>query len=204
MKRVEITYRSEANEVSKLHARLERAEKTLAKKLANAEKYGVAEWTGEQHSEWLETVDTENGWLVNKEDINRNGVWYDLIRAEREVEDIKDRIQKAEKRLEKAETALQEYYDEVEKIADIKTREELYREEFEKEQKVWAKDGIKLLARYTGYTPNGKRFWVERNCGWTERSWHCWTLTFANENGKAYTVFTSGEFWRAYLYIKNN
>ena len=203
MKRVEITYRSEANELGKLNARLERAEKTLAKKLANAEKYGVAEWTVEQHSEWLKTVDTENGWLVNNEDINRNGAWYDLISAEREVEDIKDRMQKAERRFEKAREELLDYLDKVTMIEDLKKREELIKQEFEQEQKVWAKDGITLTGRYMGVTPKGKRFWIERNNGWTERSWHCWTLTFASD-GKAYTVFTSGEFWRAYLYIKNN
>ena len=69
--------------------------------------------------------------------------------------------------------------------------------EFEKEQKQWAKDGITLEARYYGTTPNGKRFYIERNNGVTFRSMHCFTLTIDGE-----TIFTSGEFWRAYAEIK--
>ena len=61
MKRVEITYRSTANELNKLNERLERAEKTLAKKLAIAQKLGVADMDVEQHREWLRTVPAAHG-----------------------------------------------------------------------------------------------------------------------------------------------
>lgn len=199
MKRVEITYRSTANELNKLNERLERAEKTLAKKLAIAQKLGVADMDVEQHREWLRTVPAENGWIVNKEDKKKNGAWLDLFGAEREVADIKERITYAEKRHQKAEQMFEEYIAEVEKIEDLKMREELRKLEFEAEQKEWAKDGITLEGRYYGATPNGKRFYVLGNNGWTERSLHCFTLYIDGE-----TIFTSGEFWRAYGVIKKS
>ena len=89
------------------------------------------------------------------------------------------------------------YHKEVQKITDLKEREKLMQAEFEKEQKQWAKDGITLEERYYGTTPNGKRFYIERNNGVTFRSMHCFTLTIDGE-----TIFTSGEFWRAYSEIK--
>lgn len=204
MNRVAITYRSKVAELEKLNARLERAKATYQKRLTAAEKLGVAEMTTEEHIEWMKTLETENGFLVNKADIKKNGAWFDLIGAEREVEDIEWRIEVAEKNFNKAQEELEEYNRQVEEITDLKQKEELFRLEFEEEQKEWAKDGIKLTARYIGYTPNGKRFWVERNHGFTERSWHCFTLTMTDDEGNANTVFTSGEFWRAYAIIKKN
>ena len=127
------------------------------------------------------------------------GAWCDLFGAEREVADIKERITYAEKRHQKAEQMFEEYIAEVEKIEDLKMREELRKLEFEAEQKEWAKDGITLEGRYYGATPNGKRFYVLGNNGWTERSLHCFTLYIDGE-----TIFTSGEFWRAYGVIKNS
>lgn len=199
MKRIEITHRKEMNELEKLAARLERAEKTLAKKKANAEKYGVSEWETEDRNAWLATVETKDGWIVNKADIDRNGAWIDLSMANREVEDIKGRIAKAEIRLAKAEEEVEKYHKEIEAIEDLQRKEELWKLEFEEEQNEWLKDGIHLEGRYYGTTPNGKHFYIERNHGWTERSLHCFTLTIDGE-----TIFTSGEFWRAYGIIKKS
>ena len=78
-------------------------------------------------------------------------------------------------------------------------KEELYRLEFEEERKEWLKDGIVLESRYYGMTPSGQRFYIHGNCGMTLRSRHCFTLTI---NGD--TIFTSGEFWRAYSVIKRS
>lgn len=199
MNRIEITYRSNANELVKLNERLEKAEKVLAKKQIIAEKLGVADMDGEQHREWLATVPIQDGWIINKEDIKKNGAWFDLYRAEDRVAEIQKSIAYAEKKFAEAEKKLDEYHAELEKIEDLKMKEEMWKLEFEAEQKEWAKDGITLNGRYWGLTPNDKTFYIHRNHGFTERSLHCFTLIV---DGK--TIFTSGEFWRAYGVIKNS
>ena len=199
MKMVEIKMGSIAKELEKLETRLEKAEAKLAKAEAKAEKFGCR-WTKEEHREWLGTVETtEMGWIVNDADIKKNGVWFDWQMAKDNVEEIKAKIENATARYEKTEEEVEKHHKEIEAIADLKMKEELYKLEFEAEQKEWAKDGINLEGRYYGETPNGKRFFIERNHGFTKRSWHCFTLTINGE-----TIFTSGEFWRAYAVIKNN
>lgn len=197
MKRAEITLRSEARELEKLAARLERAEKAYAKKLAAAEKLGVAEWTCEDYQNWIETVETQNGWIVNKADVKKNGAWFDLARAEREIADAKERIEKAEARFENSRMAVETLYKEIREVEDLKKKEALAKAEFEQEKKEWAKDGIELEGRYYGRTPNGERFAIVGNNGVTMRSFHCFTLYIGGE-----TVFTSGEFWRCYAVIR--
>lgn len=199
MKQIEITLASNVKEMEKLTARLERAEKSYAKKLAAAEKMGVANWSDKEHNAWLQTVPTENGWIINKADVKKNGAWFDLVRAEDDLEDIRERIANAEKRLEKAQTAADAYHEELRQITDLKQREELMKLEFEQEQKEWKKDGINLEGRYYGTTKSGKRFDIYRNNGYTDRSWHCFTLWLDGE-----VIFTSGEFWRAYGIVKNS
>ena len=199
MKRVEITFRSATNELEKLNKRLERATKSYEKKLAKAEKLGVANWTNEDRNEWLKSVPSDNGWIINKEDVKKNGAWFDLYSAEKEIERVKESIAYSEKRLEKAETSLYEYHKELEEITDLKEKERLAKLAFEQEQKEWLKDGITLEGRYYGVTPNGKRFGIVGNNGFTIRSRHCFTLYIDGE-----TIFTSGEFWRAYGVIRNS
>lgn len=199
MKRIEITLRSYTTELEKLYARLEKAEKAYQKKLAQAEKFGVATMTDEEHFEWLKTVPTCNGWITDKAAIKKNGAWFDLISAKRNISDIQRSIEHAERRFEKDEQAVEEYRREIEAITDLKEKEKLFKLEFEKEQAEWLKDGIKLEGRYYGITPSGKKFWISRNNGFTERSFHCWTLYLDGE-----TIFTSGEFWRAYGIIKQS
>lgn len=200
MKRVEISYTAKMAELNKLIERLDKAGKALAKKRAIAEKLGVADWDDEEHMEWLRSVPTtENGFIIEKADVKKNGAWFDLSLAEDRVEEIRSQIEKAEERLDKAEAELNAYHEEVERIEDLKKKEELFKLEFEQEQKEWAKDGITLKGRYYGTTPQGKKFWIEGNSGYTRRSLHCFTLTIDGE-----TIFTSGEFWRAYGVIKNS
>lgn len=201
MKRVEITFTKYQKELEKLNARLERAEAAYEKKLAIARKYGVENWTSEDRRAWSETVDTTpNGFFINREDEKINMAWWNLTCAEREIEDIKGTIERAEKRLEKAENEVIKYRAELDKIADLKAKEEFAKKEFEEEQREWAKDGITLEDRYCGLTPTGKRFVIYGNTyGFTNRSLHCFTLRI---DGK--TIFTSGEFWRAYAVIKRN
>ena len=182
MKRVEITFNSIANELLKLN-----------------EKLGVADMDNDQHREWLQTVPTEGGWIINKEDIAKNGAWFDLISARNRVDEIKRSINNAEKRFEQAEEKVTEYRVQVANMKDLQQKEELRKLEFEAEQKEWMKDGIELKGRYWGITPQGKKFNIYGNNGFTIRSLHCFTLYINGE-----TIFTSGEFWRAYGVVKNS
>lgn len=199
MKMVEIKMASVVKELEKLETRLEKAEAKLEKAIAKVEKMGC-KWTHEEHREWLANVETtEDGWIINKEDIKKNGAWFDWWRAEDAVKEIKEKIEYAERRFEKTEEEVERHREEVAKMENLKKKEELQKLEFEAEVKEWAKDGITLERRYAGYTPNGKRFVIDRNHGFTTRSWHCFSLWIDGE-----TIFTSGEFWRAYAVIKNN
>ena len=93
MKMVEISYRSITAELLKLNARLERAQKALEKKQAKAEKLGVADMDNDAHREWLKGVETnEMGYILNKKDVQKNGAWFDLYSAQREVEDVAKQI----------------------------------------------------------------------------------------------------------------
>ncbi len=197
MKRVEITFTKYQKELEKLNAQLERSKKAYEKKYATAVKCGVAEWTREKYHEWLANVETVNFFIVNKEDVKLNKAYTDMMYAEMELQDIEERIASAEKRLEKADEKVQQYYAELEKIDDLKAKEELAKKTFEEEQKEWAKDGITLEGRYYGITPKGYKFVIYGNNGFADRSMHCFTLRI---NGM--TVFTSGEFWRAYAMVK--
>lgn len=199
-KRVEITYTSIMAELNKLNTQLEKAQKALAKKEAAAEKYGVKDMDSEAYREWLKTVPTQDGFITNKEDVKKNGAYFDYIMAQDRVGELEYKIENAEKRLAKAEEKVDEYHKELEAMEDLKRKEELQKLEFEQEQKEWAKDGITLEKRYHGITPGGKRFSIEGNSGWTMRSRHCFTLYLEGYG----VVFTSGEFWRAYGVIKNN
>ena len=198
MKMVEIKYNSLINEMNKLIEKKARIEAKIEKTTAKVEKLDC-KWTWEEHREWLKTVPTEGGWITNKEDIKKNGAWFDWSGAQDDLKDVEGRIERLQDRIEKAEKSVDEYHAELERIDDAKKREELWKLEFEAEQKEWAKDGIKLNRRYAGLTPSGQKFMIYGNNGWTERSLHCFTLYI---NGSV--IFTSGEFWRCYLTIKNN
>lgn len=198
MKMVEITYSKHQKELEKLNAQLERAEKTYAKKLEIAKKYGVENWNPDDRNAWVQTVPTtQSGFFVNKADEKKNGAWWDYIIAAHDIDDIKDRIERAEKRLAKSEQEVNKYYEELDRLADLKAKEEYMKKQFEQEQKEWKKDGITLESRYLGYTPQGRRFTIHGNSGFTNRSLHCFQLIINGE-----TIFTSGEFWRAYSEIK--
>lgn len=200
MKMIEISFNKHQKELEKLNAQLERAKKAYGKKLLTAQKYGVADWSIADKNEWLSTVPTtENGFIINSSDIKKNGAWFDLFIAKDTIKDITERIEKAENRLYKAEQKVNEYYEELEKIADLKAKEEFRKLQFEQEQKEWAKDGITLKGRYYGATPQGNKFLIAGNNGFTNRSLHCFQLVINGE-----TIFTSGEFWRAYSVIKSN
>lgn len=198
MKMVEIKLRSITAEYEKLIARKERIEKALAKAEAKCEKLGC-KWTDEERREFLRNCEhNEAGWMTNKKEIEMNGAWFNWTGYEFDLKRVNESIEHIAKRLNEAQERAEDYHREVAKIADAKTREARWQEEFEAEQKDWAKDGITLEARYYGKTPKGERFCIYQNDGYTDRSLHCYTLQIGGQ-----TIFTSGEFWRCYLVIKN-
>lgn len=74
--------------------------------------------------------------------------------------------------------------------AEAKKAAEDFENEFIRNGKAW-KDG---------FTKSGKRFILDGNCGMTERSRHCYTLTIEGLG----CVFTSGTLEAAVEYIMNN
>lgn len=83
-----------------------------------------------------------------------------------------------------------------------------YKKQFEKLAKVFWEHGDKALAmvytqqgrRFKGVTASGKRWTLDGNCGWTERSRYCGTLYIEGEG----VIFTSGRLDRVFDYILNN
>ena len=200
MKRIEITYNGYQRELEKLNTQLEKARTAYEKKLAAAQKYGVENWTPNDRHEWVQTVPTtETGFFINKADEKKNSAWFDMSCAQDRVEEITGRIARVEKRLHNAEQEVNAYYEELDRLADLKAKEELMKKQFEQEQKEWAKDGITLNRRYEGTTPQGKQFAIYSNNGYAYRSLHCFQLVIDGN-----TIFTSGEFWRAYAVIKKS
>ena len=201
MNRIEITYRSQINELTKLNEKLEREEKAYQKKLEKAQKLGIAEWTNKELNEWAKTCPTIDGiWFANKKDAEKNGAWYDLQIARDHIEETKERIEKREKKLAQTQVLIDDYYEKVEEFNDIQRKLEMWKLEFEEEQREWAKDGIILEGRYYGKTPSGKNFEIYRNTyGYTERFMHCYTLKIGGE-----CIFTSGAFWLAYITIRDD
>ena len=216
MTRTEITLNRYQKELDKLNAQLARAEATYDKKLTIAQKYGVDTWDNDTHAKWLETVDSNNGWIVNKEDIKINTAWFDLGSAEDRINELQDAIERAVKRLDKA----QKEYDaecgrQVEaemtntraEIADNYLTMKLSQEEIEAMQEQmraeWLKDGIVITEFHSsgldGITPQGKHFYFYINNGITDRSWHCYTLCIDGT-----TYFTSGTIQSCYRTIKHH
>lgn len=197
MKRVMISYAAKMKEVIKLQERLEKAEKKLEKVYATAEKYGVRDWTKEDYLAWMETVEVVDFTIVNKEDIKKRTAYNDISWVKHDIDDIKRHLDYESRQLEALKEKHDAFCEELKNTEDAKAKEALWEADFEQEQKEWAKDGITLEERYAGKTPKGQRFYIIRNSGYTDRSFHCFTLTVGTQ-----TVFTSGEFWRAYMEIK--
>lgn len=198
MKMIEIKLRSQTAELEKLTAKKERAEAKLQKARAKAEKLGVAGWSMEDFRAYVDTMEVKDGWFTDKKQIEKKAAWSDRWSAERELNEINASIERAENRFAKAEAEVETYREQVKAQMSAKAYEDLMKVTFEEEQREWAKDGVNLEGRYYGETPKGKRFWIEGNHGFTERSRHCFTLTIDGE-----TIFTSGEFWLCYSIIKN-
>lgn len=82
-----------------------------------------------------------------------------------------------------------------------------YQKQFELLSKVFFEHGEKALAMhfmqyghtYEGVTASGKKWILEGNNGWTERSRYCGSLWIQGEG----TVFTSGKIDKVFDYILN-
>ena len=86
-------------------------------------------------------------------------------------------------------------------------RSNSYQKEFELLSKVFFEHGEKALAmnymqygrNFEGVTASGKKWILERNHGWAERSRNCGSLWIQGEG----TVFTSGRIDKVFDYILN-
>lgn len=199
-------------ELEKLSARLVREQAKLAKKTAAAEKIGATCTRAEWFAGMREAYTDEQRWAFTEK-------WS----AENDVADTEGRIANAEKRLAKLTVKVEAQQEataneaaEVERISRIETKwidatpeqREADAARRKAEYEKWLAefkaeclaDGIiidRVCGRYfTGTAANGKRFFLDGNSGWTNRSRKCYTLTI---NGN--TVFTSGEFLTAYRYL---
>ena len=203
MRLAEISFRAEVKELEKLEAQYERRAKALDKAKAKAEKYGVAEWTSEERNAWLATVEMKGFYIKNKEDVDKNGAWFNLVLAKNSLQETERALERCKERLEKKEEAYNEVLTQVEE-EKIEKRDDLIKVTLEEMIKEWAKDGIKLEGAngrmFWGKTPQGKSFYIDGNrYGYTTRTLNCYSLSIDGE-----TIFTSGLFWRAYHKIKNN
>lgn len=83
-----------------------------------------------------------------------------------------------------------------------------WQKEYERLAKVFLEHGAEALSMifyqrgrdYEGVTANGKKWTLDMNHGWTERSRYCGTLWIEGEG----TVFTSGRLDKVFDYILNN
>jgi len=83
-----------------------------------------------------------------------------------------------------------------------------WEKEYEKLAKIFLENGAEALAMvfmqkgnsFEGVTVNGKKWFLERNNGWTQRSRYCGTL-YIQDVG---TVFTSGRLDKVFEYILTN
>ena len=218
MTRTEITLNSCQRDIDKLKAQLERAYAKKEKKLAVAKKYGVDTMTIEQHNAWLATLETtDSGFIVNKQDIEVNGAWWDLYSIESEIGDLLRRLDKKQalydkySRINDAEIEQRnndQITDERAEMAASYLTHSFTEEEIKAMQDKmvaeWLKDGIKITEFYgggfCGYTPNGKSFAIGANKGMTTRSDHCYTLYIEGRG----MVFTSGTIASVYRSVKSH
>ena len=83
-----------------------------------------------------------------------------------------------------------------------------YQREYERLAKVFLEHGAEALSMnfyqygrdYEGVTVKGKKWTLEMNHGWTDRSRYCGTLWIQGQG----TIFTSGRLDKVFDYILNN
>lgn len=209
-------------EIAKIAKSLERYEAILAKKTEQCIKLNC-NWTDEEYRSRMQQLHARHEgeqvvYFGNDDDLitkKQHGAWFDKSIAEDNVEDSKRRLANAEKRYAKISEAVrteneksEEFKKAYEHASEMERRmlEKKAEEEYEK-WLAWfkaecLKDGVVINEATNNYcngiTPSGKKFSFWINNGYTERSWHCYTLYI---EGK--TIFTSGEFWRCYNTVKH-
>lgn len=197
-------------ELDKLNARRIREQAKLEKKTAAAEKVG-ATCTREEWFAGMREAYTDE----------QKDAWFEMSCAKTDLADTERQIAQAERNLAKLTGKVEAQQEanaareaEETRINSIEIRFltaeqiEANRKAKEAEYEKWLaefkaeclKDGIRIDKAcgsfFTGWTKNGKRFFIDGNCGYTSRSRHCYTLKINGE-----TIFTSGEFFTAYRYL---
>lgn len=192
-------------ELNKLYKSLERYQGLFEKKQKKCIELDC-NWSDE---EWCEHRDANE---VTKQ---QHEAYFDMTLYEQYIEDTKHRIGTLEKtqskyeKLVKEENAKNEAFKaEYDRLSEME--KQLNANKYE-EYEAWLakfkadclKDGIVIESANSafvyGTTPNGKRFTIYANNGYTERSYHCYSVRI-----EANTIFTSGEFWRAYQVVKKS
>jgi hypothetical protein len=203
MTRAEQKVNSINKEIEKLTKSLERYAGLLSKKVAKCEKLDC-NWTREEMF-----VKRENNEMSDEQ----WSAWFDKGLAEGNVEDTQHRLDNAFKRLERANAELEKVAEQIEldqMISDKELqwmqarelKEDAYYEWLRQFKADCLKDGIIIDEASSnwiaGNTKSGKRFTMYINNGWTERSWHSYTLRIDGT-----TYFTSGLFETGYRYLMN-
>lgn len=215
MTMIERQVESIRKDIAKLEERLEKHLARLEKKTAAAAKLDALEYK----DEWDIGEEIRPGVTVRtKENAKKFGAWFDMRGEQHEVEDLKRRLENANKRLAKAMPKAEaevEKREQDERANEMETKfynaanSKKSKEEREAEYLAWLewfkaeclKDGV-IVERADGWsvvglTASGKNFWIYGNNGFSTRSFHCYTLNIDGE-----TIFTSGEFSTCYNRIK--
>ena len=201
MTRAEQKVNSINKEIEKLTKSLERYAGLLEKKIAKCEKLDCIWTTEEMRTKSNNNEMSQEQW----------GAWFEMSIAEDNVKDTQHRLDNVFGRLEKANAELEKVAEQIElddMISDkelqwLKSRElkeEAYYKWLRQFKSDCLKDGIVIETAYAtyiaGYTKSGKRFAMDINDGFTERSLHSYTLRI---DGTVY--FTSGLFETGYRYL---
>lgn len=163
----------------------------------------------------------KDGFLTEKQN---EALWDRFVSYPSDMEDLQHRMKCATKRLSKAELAFYGVQEELAEQEAVNQKEQSWlkaikmltpeemeknRQEAERKYQEWLKefkaeclkDGVIIDEAYNNYisgtTKSGKHFAMYINNGWTDRSWHCYTLYI---DGR--TIFTSGLFSTGYQVIK--
>lgn len=200
--------------------KLASTEKKLNKLYESLNRYTILFEKKQQKCIKLNCNWTDEEWCTHRDanDVTdkQREAYFDMELQQMHIDDTKYLIDKLEKTLQKQEQKVKEdneknelFMAEYNRINDAeiklnqKTENAEYEEWLKKFKEDCLKDGILIQEAHSymvsGVTPSGKQFSIILNNGWTERSWHCYSVRIETT-----TIFTSGEFWRAYQTIKSN
>lgn len=197
---------STEKQLAKLYKSLDRYTNLFEKKQQKCIKLNC-NWSDE---EWCQHRDANDCTTAQRQ------AYFDMDVQQSYIDDTKYRIGTLERTLRKQEQKVKEENEKDEAFkaeytrlsdAEIKLSQEMAKAEYEAWLKKFKadclKDGVVVEEAKSfmvnGTTPSGKRFAIILNNGWTERSRHCYSVRIESD-----TIFTSGEFWRAYQTVKNN